>query len=190
MKLTVYEKRDAINYLAPMIIEECREMAFHIMPHDVPHDGQTELLIDVDFNTTTFSYTTNGIDPRPLINVMVDDSYRRPMIIVGVPFISDEIFFKFTFEQMNAVDWKFVANYCTDRYGDFVVRVEDIQVPVFKDRNTATLIDLKNKLWRIINKTSRQHMDIQMRNKVDVVTEKPVEEETQNETYPASGDVS
>ena len=186
MKLTVYEKRDAIIYLAPMIIEECREMAANLMLKR----GQTELLVDVDYNTTTFSYITNGIDPRPLINVMVDDSYRRPMIIVGVPFISDEIFFKFTFEQMNAVDWKFVANYCTDRYGHFVVSDKDIKVPVFKDRNISGLIDLKNRLWKIINGTSRHYMVIQMRSKVDVVTEKPAEEETQNETYPASGDVS
>lgn len=158
MKLIVHHPSDAIKYIAPLIISTCRDMATDIMPHD----GQTELVCEVNFNLTTFSYTVNKIDPHPLITIMVDDSYNNPQVIVGVPFISDEIFFKFIFKRIGE-DWTFVMKYCTDKFGHNEVDRTSMTIPVFDYNNNASavqLIRLRDGLVRIINGTRINSMTI------------------------------
>lgn len=183
MKLIVHDRRDAITYMAPIIINACREFTGKITP---PGRG-TYPLVTVDFNMTTFGYTINKCNPKTLITVMVEDSYQRPMIIVGVPFLRDDLFFKITFVNANAAfldslnddevcpeEWEFKLEYCTDQWGHDVIEKRAVSLPL--SQLAGKFIELAELMERLVNfGTSNTFMTISMQDRCDA------EEDVDNE---------
>lgn len=180
MKLIVYERRDAITYMAPIITNACRDFANKIAPQGrgaYPH-------VTVDFNLTSFGYTINKVNPKTLITVMVDDSHQRPMIIVGVPFLRDDLFFKITFVNTNEnvedypEEWAFKLEYCSDRWGHNVIERRAVSLSV--SHLSAKFIELVELMERLVNfGTSNTFMTISMQDKCDA--EEDVDDEAVEE---------
>lgn len=168
MKLIVYDRRDAITYMAPIITNACREFASKV----APQGGGVYPQVTVDFYLTSFGYTINKVNPKTLITVWVDDSFQSPMIIVGVPFLRDDIFFKITFVNTNEnvedypEEWAFKLEYCSDRWGHNVIERRAISLPV--SQMTAKFIELVGLMERLVNfGTSNTFMTISMQDKCD-----------------------
>ena len=180
MKLIVYDRRDAITYMAPIITNACRDFANKIAPQGRGAYPQ----VTVDFNLTSFGYTINKVNPKTLITVMVDDSYHCPMIIVGVPFLRDDLFFKITFVNTNEdvedypEEWAFKLEYCADRWGHNVIKRRAVSLPV--SQMTAKFIELVELMERLVNfGTSNTFMTISMQDKCDA--EEDVDDEADEE---------
>lgn len=181
MKLIVYDRRDAITYMAPIITNACRDFANKIAPQGRGAYPQ----VIVDFNLTSFGYTINKINPKTLITVMVDDSYQCPMIIVGVPFLRDDLFFKITFVNTNEnvedypEEWAFKLEYCSDQWGHNVIERRAVALSV--SHLSAKFIELVELMERLVNfGISNTFMTISMQDKCDA--EEDVDEEAEEET--------
>ena len=188
MKLIVYDRRDAITYMAPIITNACRDFASKV----APQGGGVYPQVTVDFNLTSFGYTINKVNPKTLITVWVDDSYQCPMIIVGVPFLRDDLFFKITFVNTNddyedrPEEWAFKLEYCTDRWGHNVIKRRAVSLSV--SQLSAKFIELVGLMERLVNfGTSNTFMTISMQDRCDAeedaddeaAKEAPVEESTE-----------
>jgi hypothetical protein len=180
MKLIVYDRRDAITYMAPIITNACRDFASKV----APQGGGVYSQVTVDFNLTSFGYTINKVNPKTLITVMVDDSYHRPMIIVGVPFLRDDLFFKITFVNTNEdvkdypEEWAFKLEYCSDRWGHNVIERRAVALSV--SQLSAKFIELVELMERLVNfGTSNTFMTISMQDRCDA--EEDVGEEADEE---------
>lgn len=187
MKLKVYDRGDAIRYLTPILITACSNFAYE---HIMPHDGARDMYVEVDYQQTIFSYTTNGINPKPMITIRSDDGIHDGYITIGAVFSEPNLFFKIEFKEINN-DWHYVLKYCRDQWGCNEVDPGSIAFPLTAE--TQKLIELNNMLTRLVTLgTSVQCMKIVMGEKCDVMTNdhEGTEEGIQNETYPASGDVS
>jgi len=180
MKLIVYDRRDAITYMAPIITNACRDFASKV----APQGGGVYSQVTVDFNLTSFGYTINKVNPKTLITVMVDYSYHCPMIIVGVPFLRDDLFFKITFVNTNEdvedypEEWAFKLEYCSDRWGHNVIERRAIALSV--SHLSAKFIELVELMERLVNfGTSNTFMTISMQDRCDA--EEDVGEEADEE---------
>lgn len=168
MKLIVHDRRDAITYMAPIITNACSEFASKV----APLGGGVYPQVTVDFNLTSFGYTINKVNPKTLITVWVKDSYQHPMIIVGVPFLRDDLFFKITFVNTNEdakdcpEEWAFKLEYCSDRWGHNVIERRSIALPV--SHLSAKFIELVCIMERLVNYgTGNTFMAISKQNKCD-----------------------
>lgn len=180
MKLIVYDRRDAITYMAPIITNACREFASKVAPLGRGVYPQ----VTVDFNLTSFGYTINKVNPKTLITVMVDDSYHCPMIIVGVPFLRDDLFFKITFVNTNEdiedypEEWAFKLEYCTDLWGHDVIEKRAVSLPL--SQLAGKFIELAELMERLVNfGTSNTFMIISMQDRCDA--EEDVDDEAAEE---------
>lgn len=181
MKLIVHDRRDAITYMAPIITNACREFAEKI----APLGGGGYPSVTVDFNFTSFGYKINKLNPKTLITVMVDDSYHQPMIIVGVPFLRNDLFFKITFVNTNedAEDypgkWVFKLEYCNDPWGHNVIERGAIALSV--SHLSAKFIELVGIMERLVSfGTSNTFMTISMQDRCDA--EEDVDDEAVEES--------
>lgn len=181
MKLIVHDRRDAITYMAPIITNACRDFASKVAPQGSGVYPQ----VTVDFNLTSFGYTINKVNPKTLITVMVDDSYQRPMIIVGVPFLRDDLFFKITFVNTNedvegyTEEWTFKLEYCSDQWGHNVIERRAISLSV--SNLSAKFIELVGLIERLVKfGTSNTFMTISMQDRCDA--EEDVDDEAGEES--------
>jgi hypothetical protein len=172
--------------MAPIIINACREFTGKI----TPPGGGTYPLVTVDFNLTTFGYTINKCNPKTQLTVMVEDSYSKPMIIVGVPFFKEDLFFKITFDfDDRSGDWIYKLEYCRDRWGHDVIDIKDVTLPLASI--TMKFIELNGIIERLVKfGTSSTFMTISMQDRcesdeeedVDVDVEEEADEEKSDET--------
>lgn len=176
MKLIVHDRRDAITYMAPIIINACREFTGKITP---PGPG-TYPLVTVDFNLTTFGYTINKCNPKTQLTVMVEDSYSKPMIIVGVPFFKEDLFFKITFDfDDRSGEWIYKLEYCRDRWGHDVIDIKDVTLPLASI--TMKFIELNGIIERLVKfGTSGTFMKISMQDRCEA--EEDVDDEVDEES--------
>lgn len=195
-KLVIFDESDGIKYIHPIIVNECRKFAEKELK---PIGMGIDLLTEVDYNDTVFAFidnsarfmgttTLNGTQPKEaepvsMMTIKKNDWGHDKSVVVFSPMINKildtEIYFKITLEHITEDSpktisfWKFKISYCKDWYGDQEISKEDIKLPIFI---RPEYIEKLNKLDDILRKCTYL-IDIDMRDKCDVITE---EEDTEN----------
>lgn len=193
-KLVIYDRSDGINYIHPIILNECRKFAGREL---MPIGMGIDLLTEVDYNETTFSYIDNSTrfreatslhtqmkeaEPVSMMTIKQNDWGDDKSVVVFSPLINKlldtEIYFKITLEHITEDSpkthayWKFKMSYCKDQFGDQEIAKEDFKLPVFIK---PEYIEKLNKLEDILRKCTHL-LYIDMRDKFDVATEEKDDE--------------
>ena len=195
-KLVIYDENDGIKYIHPVIVNECRKFAEKELK---PIGMGIDLLTEVDYNETTFSYIDNStrfmgttslhdtqpkeVEPVSMMAIKKNDWGHDKSVVVCSPMINKlldtEIYFKITLEHITEDSpkthsfWKYKVSYCKDWYGNQEIAKEDIKLPIFI---RPEYIEKLSKLDDILRKCTHL-LDIDMRDKFDVMTE---EKDTEN----------
>jgi hypothetical protein len=188
-KLAIYDKSDGIKYIHPIIVNECRKFAEkELKPIGAIGGIGIDLMTEVDYNETTFSYIDNNVyclgstlkesEPVSMVTIKMNDWGNDESVVVFSPMINKildtEIYFKITLEHITEDSqkvhrsyWKFKISYCKDWYGSQEIAKEDIKLPIFIK---SDYIEKLSKLDDILRKCTHL-LDIDMRDKFDVITE-------------------
>lgn len=193
-RLVIFDESDGIKYIHPVIVNKCREFAEKELK---PTGLGIDLLTEVDYNETRFSFVDNSVrfmettfphvtqpkEPEPvsMITIKQNDWGNDKSVVVFSPMINKhldaEIYFKIALEHITEDSpkthsfWKFKMSYCKDVYGSQEIAKEDIKLPIFSNPGIEELIKLDDILSKCIHL-----LDIDMRDKFDVITEEEDEE--------------